>query len=131
MQQITYFADVIVPLGVPNKYTYRVPFDLNKEVEIGKRVLVQFGKTKIYRIFSVTPVINETFIILSALFRWNFHLVDKLMGMSWKTDKFQLPAHGQLFHNINLHIFRENCKEVTELLILDDEEYPKDSILNF
>ena len=48
MQRSTYFADVIVPLGVPNKYTYRVPTELNEEVQIGKRVLVQFGKTKIY-----------------------------------------------------------------------------------
>lgn len=44
----TLFVDVIVPLGVPNKYTYRVPTALNEEVELGKRVLVQFGRTKIY-----------------------------------------------------------------------------------
>lgn len=48
MQRHTLFADVIVPLGVPNKYTYRVPLELNEEVETGKRVLVQFGKTRIY-----------------------------------------------------------------------------------
>lgn len=48
MQQVTLFVDVIVPLGVPNKYTYRVPKELNKDVETGKRVLVQFGKSKIY-----------------------------------------------------------------------------------
>lgn len=48
MQRATYFADVIVPLSVPNKYTYRVPSELNDSIKIGKRVLVQFGKTKIY-----------------------------------------------------------------------------------
>ncbi|MGZ3921411.1 MAG: primosomal protein N' family DNA-binding protein, partial [Bacteroidia bacterium] len=48
MQRQTFFTDVIVPLGVPNKYTYRVPHELNESVEIGKRVLVQFGKTRIY-----------------------------------------------------------------------------------
>lgn len=48
MQSATYFVDVIVPLGVPNKYTYRVPVDLNAEIQTGKRVLIQFGKTKIY-----------------------------------------------------------------------------------
>jgi len=48
MQLLTLFVDVIVPLGVPNKYTYRVPREMNKEVEVGKRVLVQFGKSKIY-----------------------------------------------------------------------------------
>jgi len=44
----TFFVDVIVPLGVPNKFTYRVPADINAELAIGKRVLVQFGKSKIY-----------------------------------------------------------------------------------
>lgn len=48
MSRTTLFVDVIVPLGVPNKYTYRVPNELNEEVVKGKRVLVQFGKSKIY-----------------------------------------------------------------------------------
>jgi primosomal protein N' (replication factor Y) len=48
MQTATFFVDVIVPLSVPNKYTYRVPKPLNNDIEIGKRVLVQFGKSKIY-----------------------------------------------------------------------------------
>lgn len=48
MSTTTLFVDVIVPLGVPNKYTYRVPAPMNEDVEVGKRVLVQFGRTKIY-----------------------------------------------------------------------------------
>lgn len=48
MNRITLFADVIVPLGVPEKFTYRIPVDMNEFVAPGKRVLVQFGKTKIY-----------------------------------------------------------------------------------
>jgi primosomal protein N' (replication factor Y) len=48
MERVTIFADVIVPLAVPNKYTYRVPEHLNSEVMKGKRVIVQFGKTKFY-----------------------------------------------------------------------------------
>lgn len=48
MQLTTYFADVIIPLGVPNKYTYRVPAELSQEIRTGMRVLVQFGKTRIY-----------------------------------------------------------------------------------
>src|SRR4051812_45113914 len=48
MEQVTIFADVIVPLAVPNKYTYRVPGHLNSEVGKGKRVIVQFGKSKLY-----------------------------------------------------------------------------------
>ncbi len=48
MQSETYFVDVIVPLAVPNKYTYRVPTAFNEHLQIGLRVLVQFGKTKFY-----------------------------------------------------------------------------------
>jgi primosomal protein N' (replication factor Y) len=48
MQRDTFFVDVIVPLSVPRKYTYRVPLELNEAVSRGKRVLVQFGKSKVY-----------------------------------------------------------------------------------
>lgn len=48
MQKETFFVDVIVPLSVPMRYTYRVPLELNEAIERGKRVLVQFGRSKIY-----------------------------------------------------------------------------------
>ena len=48
MERITLFADVILPLPVKGLFTYRIPFELNKEVKIGQRVVVQFGKHKIY-----------------------------------------------------------------------------------
>jgi len=44
----TWFADVMVPLPVPNRYTYRIPRELNGLIVPGVRVLVQFGKTKLY-----------------------------------------------------------------------------------
>jgi primosomal protein N' (replication factor Y) (superfamily II helicase) len=44
----TYFIDVILPLSVPLTYTYRVQKEYEVELEIGKRVLVQFGKKKMY-----------------------------------------------------------------------------------
>lgn len=48
MSRTTYFVDVILPLAVPNLYTYRVPYELNGQLAIGKRVVVQFGKGKLY-----------------------------------------------------------------------------------
>lgn len=48
MQQPTLFVDVLLPLPVPGLFTYRVPRDLNQDVSIGKRVVVQFGRSKIY-----------------------------------------------------------------------------------
>ncbi len=44
----TFFIDVIVPLSVANKFTYRVPKEMNDSIAIGKRVIVQFGKSKFY-----------------------------------------------------------------------------------
>jgi primosomal protein N' (replication factor Y) len=44
----TLFVEVILPLAIAKNYTYRVPFNLNSDVAIGKRVVVQFGKSKLY-----------------------------------------------------------------------------------
>ncbi|PCH93744.1 MAG: primosomal protein N' [Bacteroidetes bacterium] len=51
----TYFVDVILPLALRQFYTYRVPFTIGDEVQVGKRVIVQFGKSKVYSaiVFSV------------------------------------------------------------------------------
>ncbi len=47
--------DVIVPLAVPNKFTYSVPDDFVSQIEIGKRVIVPFGKSKYY-----TAIVYQT-----------------------------------------------------------------------
>lgn len=44
----TLFVEVILPLAIAKNYTYRVPFHLNNQATIGKRVVVQFGKSKLY-----------------------------------------------------------------------------------
>jgi len=47
-QRETLFVEVILPLAISKNYTYRVPYDLNEGVAVGKRVVVQFGKSKLY-----------------------------------------------------------------------------------
>jgi len=80
-ERITLFADVIVPLAVPNLFTYRIPNDWNELARQGQRVVVQFGKSKFYvgiiarihdkspqdyeakyikDILDATPIVNET-----------------------------------------------------------------------
>jgi primosomal protein N' (replication factor Y) len=44
----TLFVEVILPLAISRNYTYRVPFEMNNIIAIGKRVVVQFGKSKLY-----------------------------------------------------------------------------------
>ncbi len=58
MDRTTLFVDVILPLPVPGLFTYRVPFELNDSVECWKRVVVQFGKKKVYTAIIVN--IHET-----------------------------------------------------------------------
>lgn len=48
MAEETFFVDVTVPLAVPGRFTYRVPRAMADAVGIGIRVLVQFGKRKVY-----------------------------------------------------------------------------------
>lgn len=42
------FVDVILPLPLPQYFTYSLPPAMAAECEIGKRAVVQFGKRKIY-----------------------------------------------------------------------------------
>jgi len=44
----TLFVEVILPLSISKNYTYRVPFEMNDAIAVGKRVVVQFGKSKLY-----------------------------------------------------------------------------------
>lgn len=38
-----YYVDVLLPLHLPGTYTYRVPQEYNGQVQVGARVVVQFG----------------------------------------------------------------------------------------
>ena len=43
----TLFVDVVLPLALPNFYSYRVPFQLNDYIKVGQRIIVPFGKSKL------------------------------------------------------------------------------------
>jgi len=66
------FVNVILPLPLPDFFTYRVPEILSHEIEIGKRVLVPFGRNKfyaaiIYTIHSEKPTKYQTKNIVNVL----------------------------------------------------------------
>ena len=46
--RVTLFVEVVLPLAISKTYTYRVPAVCNSQVAVGKRVIVQFGKNKVY-----------------------------------------------------------------------------------
>ncbi len=43
-----YYVDVLLPLHLPECYTYRVPREYNGQVHVGSRVVVQFGRQRLY-----------------------------------------------------------------------------------
>ena len=43
-----YYVDVLLPLHIPDCYTYRVPQEYNGLLQPGQRVVVQFGRQRIY-----------------------------------------------------------------------------------
>ncbi len=68
----TVFVEVILPLAISKTYTYRVPFEMAHQVQVGKRVVVQFGKSKIYtaiiyQISETPPSLYEAKYIIDVL----------------------------------------------------------------
>lgn len=70
----TLFVDVILPLYIAKTYTYRVPLELNGEVSVGKRVIVQFGRNKIYAGI-VHQITNEAPLRYEA--KYILHVIDE------------------------------------------------------
>ena len=86
MERITLFADVVLPLPLPGYFTYRVPFEMNDSLQAGHRVVVQFGKKKIYtalvrRIHQSTPKVKDIKYILSVL--EDRPLVNEIQFLFW------------------------------------------------
>jgi primosomal protein N' (replication factor Y) len=48
MSDLPIYIDTILPLPLPQLFTYKVPYNYVSEVSLGKRVLVQFGAKKYY-----------------------------------------------------------------------------------
>lgn len=48
MSSAVTYIDVLLPLALPQRYTYAVPFDMVEFISVGQRVIVQFGKNKYY-----------------------------------------------------------------------------------
>jgi len=46
-ERLTFFVEVILPVPVEGKFTYRVPMELNGMVREGARVVVNFGKRRV------------------------------------------------------------------------------------
>jgi len=102
MEIPTLFVDVLLPLPVPGLFTYRVPRDMNSEVSIGKRVVVQFGRSKIYtalvrNIHQKIPKDHTPKYILSVLD--DFPVVNTLQFDFWKwISEYYMSTLGEVMN---------------------------------
>ncbi|MCD4679474.1 MAG: DEAD/DEAH box helicase family protein, partial [Bacteroidales bacterium] len=102
MERTTLFVDVLLPLPVPGVFTYRVPRDMNQDVSIGKRVVVQFGRSKIYtalihKIHQTPPQEHIPKYILSVLD--NYPVVNAKQFDFWKwISEYYMSTLGEVMN---------------------------------
>jgi primosomal protein N' (replication factor Y) len=92
-ERITLFVEVILPLAIAKNYTYRVPYELNDEITVGKRVVVQFGRSKIYTaiIASITqsaPEKYEAKYLIDVLDKKSIVNPDQMRFWQWMADYY-------------------------------------------
>lgn len=126
----TFFADVLLPLPLPGYYTYRVPADLNGQVQAGKRVAVQFGKKKIYsglvrRVHqrvpdTVTPkyilsVIDEKSILAEKQFAFWEWMAEYYMTTPGEVMNAALPSGLKLTSESSIVLNPDFDSDITDL----------------
>lgn len=72
IERKTLFIEVVLPLAISKTYTYRVPLEMSSGIRIGKRVVVQFGRSKIYtaiiyQVSETPPALYEAKYIIDVL----------------------------------------------------------------
>lgn len=100
MERVTRFVDVLLPTAVPKAYTYRVPHELTNDVDVGLRVVVQFGKSKRYSGLIVTvhqtaPKEYQAKYIDSVLDTEPIVLPEQLKLWQWMSD-YYLCTMGEI-----------------------------------
>ncbi|NOQ28236.1 MAG: primosomal protein N' [Bacteroidales bacterium] len=101
MNNQPFFANVILPLPLKQLFTYSIPESLSKDLEIGKRVIVQFGARKIYTaiVFSIhqnAPTEYKTKDIVSILDQKPIVNEQQLKLWQWIADYYMCSV-GEVF----------------------------------
>lgn len=131
----TLFVDVILPLAIAGTYTYRVPEQYRSQILVGQRIVVPFGKSKVYsgiiqKIHTQAPQVYEAKYIQqliddhAIIQPWQLEFWEWLSSyyMSHLGDVMQvaLPAALKLNSETRILLNREISIEYDEL---NDKEY--------
>jgi primosomal protein N' (replication factor Y) len=131
----TLFVEVILPLSLAKNYIYRVPFHLNDDIAVGKRVIVQFGKNKIYTaliksVSQTAPELYQAKYIIDVIDQFPVVNGIQLQFWDWMTDYYlanegdvmaaALPA-GLKLASETIIILREEMS--LEDMVFSDKEH--------
>lgn len=116
------FADVVLPVPVPKAYTYAIPVELEEQVVKGVRVVVQFGRKKLYsavvvnvhkipptgyEVKDIAAVLDSEPVLTThqlALWEW---IASYYMAYPGDVMKAALPAGMKLESETRIHLERE------------------------
>jgi len=92
-EEVTYFADLILPVPIPKLFTYRVPRDMADLLKVGARVIVPFGKNRVYtavvgRIHTQPPSAYQAKYILELLDEYPLVTPYQLELFQWMADYY-------------------------------------------
>ena len=137
-ERTTYFIDVILPVPVPKLFTYRVPFELNKFITPGQRVVVPFGQrnvlTGVIKRISQTPptgyearpmldILEETPAFNSTMLKFLDWLAAYYMANPGDVLQVALPAglkvSSESLVQLNPHYTTTNTLAMDEQLLIE------------
>ena len=134
-ERITYFVDVVLPLSIPNTYTYRLPYELNEHIKTGVRVIVPLGRNKLYtaivakihqevpknyQVKYVESILDENPIIIASQFKLWKWISTYYMANLGDVMNAALPSNFKLGSETKVCIHPEFDKDYDKL---SDKEY--------
>ena len=101
-ERTTLFADMLLPVPIKNLFTYRVPFELNDQIDIGYRAIVQFGRKKILtgivaKIHEQPPRVYEAKYIMDLLDDRPMIESKQLQLFEWIAD-YYMATIGEVYN---------------------------------
>lgn len=97
-EEVTLFADLIIPIPIPNLFTYRVPRHMAEVVKIGARVIVPFGRNNsrvltavIARLHNSPPANYQARYISEILDEYPLVTGYQLELFRWMADYYMCP----------------------------------------
>lgn len=131
----TLFVEVILPLAIARNYTYRIPYEMNAQVQPGKRVVVQFGKSKLYTAIIasagkiapekyeakyVLEILDDTPLVTSTQLRFWQWMADYYMCYPGEVMNAALPPALKLASETRIRL---NNETIFDRAALHDKEY--------